>query len=255
MAQERGEILQQLEDWLEVPMLVLAFVWLLLMLAELIWGLSPVLEALGTAIWVVFIVHFGVEFFVAPRKGAYLKHNWLTAVSLVLPALRIFRIGRVLRLLRGARGLRLLRLVTSVNRGMKTLAGTFRRRGFAYVAGLTVIVVLSGAAGMFAFERDVTEGLDSYGEALWWTAMLLTSIGSEFWPQTAEGRVLCFVLALYGFAVFGYFTATLASFFVGQDAGDEEAELPGAATIERLTGEVAALTAEVRTLRGGDRAP
>ena len=32
--------------------------------------------------------------------------------------------------------------------------------------------------------------------------MLLTSLGSKYWPRTAEGRVLCFILALYGFAVF-----------------------------------------------------
>ena len=56
--------------------------------------------------------------------------------------------------------------------------------------------------------------------------MLLTSIGSEYWPQTAEGRVLCFLLSLYGFAVFGYVTAVLASFFVGRDA-DGTGELAG----------------------------
>ena len=36
--QEQSEIFQQLEDWLEAPMLVLAFVWLALFIIELIWG-------------------------------------------------------------------------------------------------------------------------------------------------------------------------------------------------------------------------
>ena len=47
--------------------------------------------------------------------------------------------------------------------------------------------------------------------------MLVTTMGSEYWPQTADGRVLCLALAIYGFAVFGYVTAALASFFVGQE--------------------------------------
>ena len=36
LEQEQSEILQQLEDWLETPMLVLAFVWLALFIIELI---------------------------------------------------------------------------------------------------------------------------------------------------------------------------------------------------------------------------
>ena len=47
---EQEEILKQLENWLETPMVVLGFVWLGLMLYELLYGLSPFLESAGTAI-------------------------------------------------------------------------------------------------------------------------------------------------------------------------------------------------------------
>ncbi|MFN7146641.1 MAG: ion channel, partial [Myxococcota bacterium] len=60
-----------------------------------------------------------------------------------------------------------------------------------------------------------------YATALWWTAMLLTTMGSETWPRTAEGRVLCLLLAVYGFAMFGYVTAALASLFVRADRSGE----------------------------------
>ena len=46
----------------------------------------------------------------------------------------------------------------------------------------------------------------------------MTTMGSDYFPQTAEGRVLCFILAIYAFAVFGYVTATLATFFVGRQS-------------------------------------
>ncbi|HXG65982.1 MAG TPA: ion transporter [Blastocatellia bacterium] len=254
--EERSEILQQLEDWLETPMLALGFAWLALLVIELIWGLSPFLETASTVIWVIFIVDFALRFILAPHKLAYLKKNWLTAISLLLPALRVFRIVRVARLLRtarAARGLRLVRVITSLNRGMKALGASMGRRGFGYIVALTAVITLAGAAGMYAFENEAPGGFESYGVALWWTAMLLTSIGSEYWPQTAEGRVLCFILSLYGFAVFGYFTATLATFFIGRDAEDEGAELAGAKSIEALRAEIAALRMEIRGLRQVER--
>ena len=251
LTRERYELLQRLEDWLETPMLVLAFVWLALLVVELIWGESLLFGTIGTIIWVVFIVDFTVKFALAPHKVAFLMRNWLTAISLLLPALRLFRIFRVFRLLRLARagrGLRLLRVVSSLNRSMKALSASLSRRGFGYVIALTVLVTLAGAAGMYAFENQAPGGPNSYGDALWWTAMIMTTLGSQYWPQTAEGRVLCVFLALYAFGVFGYVTAALATFFVGRDAENDAAELAGAKQLAALRDEVSALRDEIRAL-------
>jgi voltage-gated potassium channel len=248
LERERYELLQRLEDWLETPMLVLAFVWLALLIVELIWGESLWFEIIGTTIWVIFLLDFAVELVLAPHRVAYLKRNWVTAISLLIPALRIFRIFRVFRLLRLARagrGLRLIRVVSSLNRSMKALGASLSRRGFGYVIALTVLVTFAGAAGMYAFENESPGGPNSYGEALWWTAMIMTTMGSQYWPQTAEGRVLCVFLALYAFGVFGYVTATLATFFVGRDAENDEAELAGAKQLAALREEVSALREEI----------
>ena len=84
-----------------------------------------------------------------------------------------------------------------------------------------------GALRAGRFERETADaGFDSYGTALWWTAMLLTSIGSESFPRTAEGRMLCLVLAVYGFAVFGYMTATLATYFIRRDTEQSDDDNP-----------------------------
>ena len=246
---ERYELLRRLEDSLETPMLVLAFVWLALLVGELIWGESLMFEVLGTIIWVIFILDFAVAFVLAPHKIAYLKNNWLTALSLLVPALRLFRFSRVFRLFRLARmgrSLRLLRVVSSLNRGMRALGASLSRRGFGYVLALTVLVAFTGAAGMYAFENAAPDGLKSYGEALWWTTMVLTTMGSQYWPLTIEGRVLCVFLALYAFAVFGYVTATLATFFIGRDAEDDKAELAGARQLAALREEMIALREEIR---------
>jgi voltage-gated potassium channel len=243
---QRRQILKRYDRWFEMPMVLLGLVWLLLVIVEFVWGLSPVLQSLGTAIWVVFIADFGIRFALAPEKGPFLKANWITLLALALPALRIFRVFRAIRLLRvarAARGLRLIRLLTSLNRGMRALGASMHRRGFGYVFLLTILVTLAGAAGMYAFEGP--ERMRSYSDALWWTAMIMTTMGSETWPRTGEGRVLCVGLALYAFAVFGYTTASLATFFVGRDAESRKGDIAGSSDIRALRAELQALRREL----------
>jgi voltage-gated potassium channel len=245
---ERWRLLVNLATMLEPVMAALGIVWLLLLVVEFTRGLSPAMAAVSRAIWIAFVVDFALEFFLAPRKLLYLRRHWLVAVSLALPALRLARAVRLLRFgrgLRAFRGVRLLRTLTSFNRGMSSLRTTMRRRGVGYVAILTLLVTLLGAAAMYAFEADVTDpaGLHDYPTALWWTAMMMTTIGSAYWPQTAEGRLLCVGLALYAFGVFGYVTAVLATFFVGRDAGPaaEKTDTSIADRIDALRNDVARL--------------
>lgn len=240
----RKELLRSIEKLLEGPMVFLGFVWLILLVIELVWGLSKMLEYLSLAIWTAFILDFLIKFILAPHKIAFFKTNWLTAVSLVIPALRLFRLLRILRLLRGVR---LIKVVASLNRSMKSLGATMKRRGFAYVMLLSLIVSFGGAAGMYALEKGNT-GFENYGMALWWTSMRVITAGSDYWPTTPEGRGLAFILSLFGYAVFGYVTATLATFFIGRDAEEPEAPVAGAKDVAELKKMVAALTAKVDQL-------
>lgn len=244
---ERYELLNRLENALELPMVILGFIWLVLLVVEFISGLSVVLQLVSNIIWGIFILDFILKLILAPHKILFLRRNVLTTISLALPALRLFRITRAFRLIstvRATRGLRLVKVVGSLNRGMRSLSKSMSRRAFGYIATLTLIVVAAGAAGMFALERE--HGLGSYGEAVWWTVMLLTSIGSDYFPVTPEGRVLCLMLAMYGFAVFGYFTATLATYFIDRDAGSPEAEVAGASQIKALHEEIKGLREELQ---------
>lgn len=246
MASERlrWKVLRELDDWIDTPMALLSLAWLLIVVWELIWGDSALLETVGTAIWIVFILEFALRLALAPRKLTYLRSHWLTAVALLVPALRIFRFAGVFRAARALRSFRLVRVIGTANRSMNALRSALARRGFIYVTALTALVVALGGAGMLSFEgaADVPGGFENYWQALWWTGMLITSIGSEYWPRTTEGRILTFLLSLYGLAVLGYITATLASFFVGRDAEQKHGPVAG-------TGDIAALRAEIRSLR------
>jgi voltage-gated potassium channel len=232
LQRQRRGLLRSVSALLDGPMTMLAFVWVGLMIVEFTGGMSPLLEWLNFSIWGLFILHFLLEFWIAPNKVRYLRHNWLTALALLLPALRVLRVVRAFRVLRLAkvgRGVRLVRWLTSLNRGMKATRSTLEQRGLWYVTMLTVLVNFAGAAGIFLFENPAalkeagltldhsTTGIRSYGEAVWWTAMMVTTMGSDYFPKTSEGRLIAWLLALYGFAIFGYITATVASFIIQVD--------------------------------------
>lgn len=226
LVRERWALLREVNRFLDKPMIALSFVWLVLMVLDLVEGLSPALTLVFNIIWVLFVVDFAIEVWIAPHWINYLRKNWLTAVSILLPAFRLFGAFRVLRLARFGRSLSLIRLLASVRRGMKVLNLTLTRRGFGYVLALSLIVIFAGAAGMAYFESGQalheagvrgSTGLNSYGEALWWTAMIMTTMGSDYWPKTLEGRILGWLIAMYAFTVFGYITATLASMFIQTD--------------------------------------
>ena len=259
---QRWELLQHLNALTDKPMILLAFVWLGLLILDFTQGLSPFLQLLSYGIWGLFILDFVIELLIAPHKGAYLRQHWLTVLALLLPAFRLLAIIQALRLLPLAltpRWVGLLRVLTSLNRSMGALRRTLDRHGIGYISALTLMVVFGGAAGMVYFEspRALSQagltqavqggaGLHSYGEAVWWTAMVMTTMGSEYWPKTAEGRLLTFLLALYAFAMFGYITATIASHFV---ASETEAEPVSGAEVAALREEISQLRAELAGLR------
>jgi voltage-gated potassium channel len=229
LERERLTLLEHVHAALDSVMVVLSLAWIALLVADLVSdGLPRSLDIAFWAIWALFVLDFALEFSIAPSKRSYLRTHWLTAVSLMLPALRVVRAFAALRVLRGARVIRstgLLRILTSVNRGLASLRATAARRGVGYLLAATVLVIAVGAAGMASFESRASlaqEGvsggrpLDGYADALWWTAYAMTT-GATHQPSTPEGRLLGWLLSLYGLAVFGYLTATLASHFVGRE--------------------------------------
>lgn len=208
--EERLELLSRWDKWFEIPLIILGLCWLVLLIIELSSGLTSLLENLSFTIWIIFIIDFIVRLSLAPFKIDYLKSQWVLIIALIAPAFRIFR---VFRLLKFTRSIYLIKVGASIRRGMHITGSIFGRHGFGYIIALTIIVVLIGAAGIQALESK----FENYGDALWWTAMMITTMGTDYWPTTIEGRILSLGLAIYAFAIFGYITATVASFLIEKD--------------------------------------
>jgi voltage-gated potassium channel len=215
----------QLSALAEIALTALALLVLVLLVVEYALRLTPAqarwLELAGWVIWLVFAADFVVRFALAESKAGYLRRNRLAALSLLLPAFRIFWAARAVR---AVRSLRLARLVTGTNRGARALRRVAGFAGAGYVVVLTVVVWLLGAAGIVYLERDRAGAtISSFPEALWWSAGTLIQQGSEEHPATAEGRVLAVLVMVFALAVSGYITAALAAYLLGRRQDDGEA--------------------------------
>jgi voltage-gated potassium channel len=241
LQQERIELLKQIDEVLDFPLILLSIIWLILIVIDFAYGLSPFLQTLVTVIWAIFILDFFIELYISPERKVYLKNNWLVVLSLFLPAIRILKLFsafRILKVTSFVRSLNLARVISSFNRSIRTARRVIRKRGLEYVLLLTILITFLGAAGMYDFERP---GLNSYWDALWWTAMIMTTIGSDYWPKTAEGRILALLLSIYAFSIFGYITAALASLLVGKEKEISSNE------ITELRKEIQGLSSEINS--------
>lgn len=133
---------------------------------------------------------------------------------------------------------------------MNSHAATMKRKGFGYVMAMTVTVPFAGAAGMYALEKP-NLGFDTYGMTLWWIAMRVITAGYEFNPSTPEGRGLAFIIAIFGYTIFGNVTATSATFFIGRDAEEEDARVAGTKDMEELGKTIQTLSNDLQELKAG----
>jgi voltage-gated potassium channel len=242
----RPRFIKTLPQRLDRPMLFLSFVWFLVIITELVDGTGPLLLSLGTVLWSLFVIYFGLKLDIAPNRITFLKKNWLFVLAILVPMLRFFPFLQrfpVARALTATFGMQVIWMFASADQGLRSLRRTMGRKGTGYALTFTMVVILAGAAGMLHFE-DVSPdplGIHSYPKALWWTAMQITNIGSGYRPVTFGGHLLCLGISIFAVAMFGYLTAVVAAVIIGHDAVDPKSEIPSQTSITQLSGEVALL--------------
>ncbi len=216
----REDLRGRLDRYLDVPLALASLLMVLIAVIELTGEVGGPwrgrLALLGWSLWGLFFVEFAVKFVLAPVKRAYLRRNWLDVLVLLVPFLRFLK---VLSVLRATRALPLFRLAVFGGRGSGGALPLLKRRRLGQLALISVLVILLGAAAGLLLEADAPAAtIEDFGDALWWSGALVTTVGSEIYPVTAGGRVLGFVLMLYAVGIFSYFIASIASVLVGMDS-------------------------------------
>lgn len=141
---------------------------------------------------------------------AFLKLNWLSIVTVIVPAFRTLRVLRVLIVLRGI-------VPYLVSRSAKV--GLFVGVSFPLVLVTSALAVLE--AERYAEGASIT----TFADALWWSLVSVTTVGyGDSYPVTSDGRAVAALLMFVGIGLFSSLTALLAAWVVGGRSHHEEQE-------------------------------
>ena len=87
-----------------------------------------------------------------------------------------------------------------------------RRLMAAYVLTVTMFTYIS-ALLFYDCEMGVNAKLTSFGDALWWAWMNVTTVGAEIFPVTTVGKVVCVILPVVGMMFFPIFTVYISEYY------------------------------------------
>jgi voltage-gated potassium channel len=201
-----------IEERLDIPMAALAVVWALLVAYDLVApeAQRDLLAVAGNVIWGLFLLEFAAKLWVSGHPLRFMRRRWPSVIFLILPALRFFR---VLRAVRALRVLPAARVVGSSYRAVGTARNLLQDR-LVFLVAATAIAVWSGGQLLYLLERHRPGGVESLGDALWWSANAGIGANLVYEPVTLVGRLLSIVLVAYSVVVFASVAAALGAFFV-----------------------------------------
>ena len=230
-------------------LLTVAFL-VILVLPVAVPGLPPgarrALDAADMGIWAAFLAEYLARLLVAPDRLSFLVRNLFDLLLVVIPVLRPLRLLRSIRLIRAAR---MARIGAAAGRVVRESRVRLASRAALLAAGSAGILVAAAAVMVLDAERPAPRAnITSFGDALWWAASTVTTVGyGDRYPVTAAGRAIGVVLMIAGVGIFGVIAASAAAWFISSDR--EQPSAGQAQEIPALTAELAALRQEVRELR------
>ena len=217
--------LQTWRRWTDVPLITLALGSLPILLLEFVSDrLSSTdrtfITLANVVVFVAFAVDYIVELTLAGDRRAYVRREWtslLIAISqgiALLHALQIFGAIRAIRAIRPV--VFVWRLLAIGVAESKEVRATFRDRAVTVAVSISGFVWLTAAVA-FTIVEDVGHGrrVDSFGDALWWSASTISTVGyGDVYPVTTVGRIIAVLTMIVGVSTFGVITAKLASWLV-----------------------------------------
>ncbi|MGE0544716.1 MAG: potassium channel family protein [Dehalococcoidia bacterium] len=217
MAAKRALQTRRIGQIVELLMTALAVVFLVLLIAQYTMDLSPRatrrVNLAMTLIWAAFGIDFFGRLAFAPSKVQFLRHNWIAAVALVIPFLRVLRIFTVAR---ATPTVEISGIVSGGKRGTDWLHRTLGLHPALYIGLLTLFLMSLSSAGMYAIEHTHPDAnIRTLGDSIWWTTSTLTTIGGELYPVSSEGRMLAIFVMIYSLGFAGYVAGSFAAVLLG----------------------------------------
>ncbi len=213
-ADERLNAAERLARQLDRPMGVLGFLFLFVVLGQLL-ATDPVLvtalRVIGWGFWAVFVAEFALRAYIARNQQRFWKRNWWQVIFLLVPFLRFFRALQALRFWRIARFSRFGGVVSAGIRGSRS-AGRLLSSRIGGLAAVTGVVMLVSSQLLY-----VVGAYEDYAAALLETAMS-TITGAELSANDTFTNVVQVLLAIYSVAVFATLAGAVGAYFLRGDS-------------------------------------
>jgi voltage-gated potassium channel len=213
--------MSRVEQWerrAEVPLMLLAVAFLV----AYVWpildprmdpGIQSFLTVLSWTVWAAFGVDFLIRLALATERGSYALRHWYDVALILLPLIR---------------PLRLLRLVVLARVLDRSVGDTVAGKTLVYVSGAATLASGLAAVAVLDAERGTPEAnIRTFGDALWWAATTVTSVGyGDRYPVTTEGRVVAVALMLVGIGLVGTVMASVATWMLARTAKPDSRDFP-----------------------------
>lgn len=83
-----------------------------------------------------------------------------------------------------------------------------------FISYISIMLLTAYFCSLIFFQREygINPEVKGYGDALWWTAMNLVTVGCNISPVTVAGKIVAVVLPITGMIIFPLFTVYLTDY-------------------------------------------
>jgi voltage-gated potassium channel len=228
---EALEISPRLATWrrrTDTPLLLLAVGSLPLLLLEMVSDRlnqtdQNFITAVNVAVFIAFAIDYLVEFCITYKRTTYVRTQWASLLIVISQFLALLPALGFLGILRGARALRiigtLIRVIGIAAASKEQGRKFFKEKAASVAFGLAGFTTITSAVA-FTIAEDVGNGrrINSFFDALWWSAATITTVGyGDIYPVTGVGRIIAVFTMLVGISTLAVVTARIAQFLLSSD--------------------------------------
>jgi voltage-gated potassium channel len=187
-------------------------------------------EIVVYVIWALFAVDYAIRLYLSDTRWRFVRRNVVDLLSIVLPVLRPLRL------------LRLIALIRVLNR--RAESSLHGRVAIYVLTSGSLLVFVASVAALDAERRNPHANITTFGDALWWSATTVTTVGyGDHYPVTVEGRFVAVALMIGGIALLGIVTASIATWLLSR------VREQGLSSEERLTRQLEDVQDELTELK------
>jgi len=160
-----------------------------------------------------FLFDFFLEFFLAKKKGSFLRTHFLFFI-ISIPYLNIIDYYHIELSDQVKYFVRFIPLVRG-GYALAIIVGRFTKSKVTslFISYLTMLLatVYFSSLLFFSIEQNLNPSVTSYSDSLWWAFMNVTTVGSNIYAVSIVGKILSVVLAALGMMMFPIFTVYITS--------------------------------------------